>query len=462
MLKVRKKILLMLILSVLLPEFTKSQNIIYDFNGLLSEYSIIRNYSKSVDISFDAYLSTRKFSYIDRSTGFNYSFDTYFVPIDFKIVNEIVYFCGIDGMHGGLVVGWFKVPQAFFGNREIYYYPLPQSIPCSFDNKYDFFTSIISLEAVEIDGYTHLFLVGKGLHCNEEDYAYYSQYAEYNRYFIADVYGINTSTTMSMSYTMDYSGELIFDDNAITDNSMIVSGRLFQNEIYSHLILPYRLPTISSANQSIFESASGFSQPFLTDTAYTVNIGIFRPLNMVSITERDGLGFATTCRSTTGNTGTDNIVVNIYDSPTIVTNRFCFSLNSNPSSMELSFNRNTGSLYMLSDIRNDSLIHTNYPYLNIVLQKTEPSLYRWLSIDQVHGTANNVLSGTLHDFTFRRLWFQDNNMSSECVTEESIGTSPLSTDQRAYPLVQGIINLSITQSHERVDVSMNEFIEKCK
>ena len=115
--------------SVSFSPSISGQNTIYDLSDIDSEFSIIRNYKENIDITYDVYLSTRKFSYFDRSTSLYYYFVIPVEVTDFRIVDGFVYFCGGSISQSGYVIGWFDIHNTFIGSdNNIKYIYIPPVI----------------------------------------------------------------------------------------------------------------------------------------------------------------------------------------------------------------------------------------------------------------------------------------------------------------------------------------------
>ncbi|MBR4505860.1 MAG: hypothetical protein IKP21_03710 [Bacteroidales bacterium] len=93
----------------------QAQSIIYDANPN-SEYSIIRNYKRDVDITYNIIAGeSHSFNYIDRNNMTVYSAPVVglFAVLDFVIYNDTVYFCG-SGSGNYAVYGYFDINDVFF------------------------------------------------------------------------------------------------------------------------------------------------------------------------------------------------------------------------------------------------------------------------------------------------------------------------------------------------------------
>lgn len=141
------------------------QNVIFDNPTVKTEYSVIRNYNREVDISYDLEGGIHCFNYHDLSTlqTYNVQVPYWFDVLDFKIMDDTVYFCGNNDQTSRAKFGWFDIHSVFFGVGTIYY----KSMPITYHVDYpsidtEIVHSFARMGVFKISGHTHLYLVGDG------------------------------------------------------------------------------------------------------------------------------------------------------------------------------------------------------------------------------------------------------------------------------------------------------------
>lgn len=446
---------ILFLVTLLCGSNLRAQNKIYELPETDSEFSIIRNYTANVDIIYSVYLSQLVFSYVDRNTNTRRYFVSPYSVMDFRIVNDTVYFCG--GGPEADVVGWFDINGVFFGGDFIHHlsipYPLYQNL---FTDTNDYSAGLEKITVIKESGYTHFVLLGNGRHKFE------NEYSQAYHQMIIDIYGTMQSSNWDLSYTMDYDDKFWYDDIAVTKNYVVVSGRRRGGNMDSHAIWPYTRPTPTNASQGIFESQSGYNgnSQILTEAYYSFDTTLFYPLYSVLTSALEKDKFVTVCVAKIANDVHRNTMIIEYDAPATITNKAFFKSNNFYYYRELAYNSKSDHLYMVPGIR-DTLYWTASPYLSTVLTRTYGD-YTWMSIDQIRGTTRNVLSGTTFETVWtQKLWWQDDNTSTGCTSNTVIINSPIEISQNTQEIDQLIFKTVLTGDRRDVRVTPKPIVVLC-
>lgn len=440
---------ILFLVTLLCGSNLRTQNVIYELPETDSEFSIIRNYTANVDIVYSVYLSQLVFSYVDRSTNTRRFFVSPYAVMDFRIVNDTVYFCG--GGPEADVVGWFDINGVFFGGDVIHHLSIPYLLYYNeITNTSDYSAGLEKITVIKESGYTHFVLLGSGTHVPESEKYYPYQPHE----MIIDIYGTMQSSNWDLSYTMDYDDDYWYDDIVVTQNYVVVSGRQRIGYPNSHAIWPYTRPTPITASQGIFESQLGYNDNsrILTEAYYSFDTTLFYPVGSVLASAMEKDKFVTVCVAKIANNVHKNTLIIEYDAPATITNQAYFKSNSVYYYRELAYNPGSSHLYMLPDTW-DALYWTASPYISSILTQTHGN-YAWMSIDQVRGTARNVLSGTTFETMWtQKLWRQDDNASVGCASNTIIINSPIDIPQNTQQIDQRIFRTEATRDRRDVSVT---------
>lgn len=408
---------------MLLTNQLHSQSVIYS-SDQRSEYSIIRNYLKNVDITYsligDLGMRLRGFNYVDRNsmTVVSAEIPLFYAINDFVVYNDCVYFCGYDSITP--IYGFFDINDVFFNNGVINYYRITQNTISSLD--------IIKAKKTS-SGDLHMVMIGKGTSAKSSTVG-----------LIADAW-INAFGTMNFKYTLESRNEYMYNDVALTDKFAVVSARGSVNGTpNSHNIFYYYEPTVS--NISYLDSwPSGVAPLWQADPTTLLSS------NAISITKMEHDTFATVCNSLTSG----NIVVSIYNDPMNPPVKR-FELPYNDILYKIVYNTLYKTLFILPDLGHD-LEYTNAPY-TYTSKATATGGAKWLSIDNANNNISEIISG--FDSRIQYYWQFDMSNPDNCADYTEGDNTDISILERGLTLYQRYFPETLTQ--ERLQPHIETFI----
>ena len=311
------------------------QSVIYTSNQY-SEYSIIRNYEKNVDITYsligDIAMNSRGFNYVDRysTTIVSAEIPLNYAINDFVVYNGHVYFCGSVGS-GNVstpIYGYFDIQDVFFNNGVIRCFRPIRDV-----------TSLDIIKAKKTaSGEIHMVMIGKGETSKSTHVG-----------LIADAWN-DVLGNHTFKYILDAGDKFMFNDVALTDNYAVVSAKGSMNGTpNSHNIFYYYEPTVS--NISYLDSWYPGTAPL-----WQADPSTLLSSNVISITKMGQDMFATVCNSLTSG----NIVVSIFNDPTMTPTKR-FELPYNDVLYKIAYNTLFNTLFILPNLGHD-LEYTTTPY----------------------------------------------------------------------------------------------------
>lgn len=374
-----------------------------------SEFSRIRNYTTTVDITFSYMLDTLSFNYVDRSTMTTRSIripSTFYI-FDFIVYHDSVFFCGSDS---GPMYGYFDIRDAFFNNGYIKcYYP---TVPTPFFNKIDV-TTISS-------GKTHMLMTGwnylygkKNNHFSNDSVNYFNKDSIISQYGVLLEAWESSSITNDIRYSIDSNCNFYYDDVAFTDNYAVVTARKSNNPT-THDFFYYKspVPPTTSFLESWTSPAPSLSNTPIMMTLPMPSIGEI----LVRKIQKDT--FATACN----NGFTDDVTISIYPSPTqqsII--RFKIpGINVLDDFVYSTFQR---TFYMMTTLPHYVFCYTQFPF-STSYQLMETNFgHRRLSLDITdngHRVILSGLEGISSSVAPKHFWLFDENNINSCFPKTGI------------------------------------------
>lgn len=343
------------IIVALLVQFATvpAQNIIYEIQGVKTEYSLIREYNDSYEVIFNHCSGTSSFLLADYG---NLTATEVFMSdpvdiLDMEIEGKTLYFCGIDKRDSSAFLGFINIPGTFIGADPITIVPIYYDPTATLYNGSTYDTVKGQFIPSKLEPYMkadHIFLIADVVYDTDE-------------FVLPDYSVIIDARCNGGSWNFDFITEpdkvYYFNDLTVTDRYLIVVGNKHNGTgEYMH---GYALPT-SWLNQIFYTPLPSYAFPYIqywSDSAALHYYPISKPL--IETTTDDG--FAVACHGKFGNN--TGVVVTTYSSIGAMVNRCIVpNVTGTREFKDFKFNPIESRLYLMPDKYNSVVTNNMYDF----------------------------------------------------------------------------------------------------